>query len=96
MSSESHGRGSAGNPGKGLGQQKMHVIQHPKLGQQEVTQQMWREGGQDLRAQGWTRVDEQGQEVDEDLLSEDVPDSSPTTPPKTTQNTQVDGPDTTD
>jgi hypothetical protein len=55
-----------GRAGQAPGQQKVHTIKNEATGEErEITQQEWREQGRELRAQGFTRPEDEEQEEGE-------------------------------
>jgi len=52
--------------GQAPGQQRSHQILNPDTGEtRTVTQEQWRENGKALKAEGFVRVDEDGNVVEE-------------------------------
>lgn len=48
------------------GQEKLHTIKNTATGEtKEITQEEWRTNGKQLRAEGWVRVDDDGEPVPE-------------------------------
>lgn len=69
MAKGQQGNRGQGRAGQAPGQQKVHTVSNPETGEErEVTQQEWREQGAELRAQGFTRPedDEQDEGVEGD------------------------------
>lgn len=54
------GGGGGSSAGRGMGLAKAHTITHPTEGTREITQAEWKAQGKQLRAEGWTRPDDDG------------------------------------